>query len=404
MLLGKKMLRGGKFLSGVLALSMTLGGVTAYATQETQEALDKARREASQTQQAIDENQDTLDDLQGVQSGLSGQLSSLNSQLSDITSNLAEISAKISDKKDEISAKQEEIQKTQKQLDDAVAAQEEQYRSMKERIRFLYERGNKYYLEILLQAGSYGELLNRSSYIQELNDYDAKALEKYKKTAKEIQKRKDELQEEQDVLNQQQNELEELHTQASSKAEQVSGLVSQTAGSLNVANAQISSAQDAADALQNQLDSQNATVSALEKQLAEEKRLQELSNASTWRNISDIAFEEGDRYLLANLIYCEAGGEPYDGQVAVGAVVMNRVMSGAFPGTVSGVIYQKWQFEPAMTGRLALALSENRATDSCYRAADAAMAGQTTVGDCLFFRTPIPQISPKYTIGGHIFY
>ncbi len=385
-------------------MSLTLGCVTVHATQETQEALDKARQEASQTQQAIDENQDTLDNLQGVQSGLSSQLSSLNSRLSDITSNLAEISAKISDKKDEISAKQEEIQKTQKQLDEAVAAQEEQYDSMKERIRFLYERGNQYYLEILLKSGSYGELLNRSSYIRELNNYDAKVLEQYKKTAQEIQQRKDELQKEQDALNQQQNELEELHSQASSKADQVSGLVSQTAGSLNAANAQISSAQDAADALQDQLDSQNATVSALEKQLAEEKRLQALSNASTWRNISDIAFEEGDRYLLANLIYCEAGGEPYEGQVAVGAVVMNRVMSGAFPGTVSGVIYQKWQFEPAMTGRLALALSENRATDSCYRAADAAMAGQTTVGDCLFFRTPIPQVTPKYTIGGHIFY
>ena len=184
----------------------------------------------------------------------------------------------------------------------------------------------------------------------------------------------------------------------------MSGLLTQTAGSLNSANAQISSAQDAVDALQDQLDSQNATVSALEKQLAEERRLQELSNASVWRNLSDISFADQDRYLLANLIYCEAGGEPYEGQVAVGAVVLNRVKSGAFPGTVSEVIYQRWQFEPAMTGRLALALSENRATDSCYQAADAAMAGQTTVGDCLFFRTPIPQIEPKYRIGGHIFY
>ena len=43
---------------------------------------------------------------------------------------------------------------------------------------------------------------------------------------------------------------------------------------------------------------------------------QKAANA-TWRDISDISFEEGDRYLLANLIYCEAGGEPYDGQLAV---------------------------------------------------------------------------------------
>ena len=51
---------------------------------------------------------------------------------------------------------------------------------------------------------------------------------------------------------------------------------------------------------------------------------QKAANA-TWRDISDISFEEGDRYLLANLIYCEAGGEPYDGQLAVASVVINRV-------------------------------------------------------------------------------
>ena len=45
----------------------------------------------------------------------------------------------------------------------------------------------------------------------------------------------------------------------------------------------------------------------------------------TWRDISEVSFAEGDRRLLANLIYCEAGGEPYVGQVAVGSVVINRV-------------------------------------------------------------------------------
>lgn len=400
----RKFLRGGSALSGVLAVSVMAGSLQVYATQETQQALDKARQEANETRQAISENKDTLDALNDTKSDLSEQWSNLNSQLSGITSTLAELSAKINDKQGEISAKQEEISQTEKELEEAVQTQEEQYAAMKKRIQFLYERGNRFYLEILLHSGSYGDLLNKSSYIKQLNDYDTKTLEKYKETAKEIQQHKQELEQEQEALEKQQDELEDLRSEVNSKAGQVTGLLTQTAGSLNSANAQISSAQDAVDALQDQLDSQNETVSALEKQLAEERRLQELSNASVWRNLSDISFADQDRYLLANLIYCEAGGEPYEGQVAVGAVVMNRVKSGAFPGTVSEVIYQRWQFEPAMTGRLALALSENRATDSCYQAADAAMAGQTTVGECLFFRTPIPQIEPKYRIGGHIFY
>ena len=122
-----------------------------------------------------------------------------------------------------------------------------------------------------------------------------------------------------------------------------------------------------------------------------------------WRDISEIQFEESDRYLLANLIYCEAGAEPYAGQLAVGAVVVNRVLSSVFPDTVVGVIYQKNQFSPVASGRLALALAENKATAACYKAADEAMAGQTNVGSCVFFRTPIPGLT-GIKIGGHIFY
>ncbi len=106
---------------------------------------------------------------------------------------------------------------------------------------------------------------------------------------------------------------------------------------------------------------------------------------------------------MANLIYCEAGGEPYDGQVAVGSVVINRVLSSVYPDTVVGVIYQNRQFTPAGSGRLAIALNDNRATASCYRAADEAMSGVTNVGNCVYFRTPIEGLE-GIRIGGHVFY
>ena len=141
----------------------------------------------------------------------------------------------------------------------------------------------------------------------------------------------------------------------------------------------------------------------LYKVLEEEKRLSQLAANSTWRDISDITFTEDDRYLLANLIYCEAGGEPYEGQVAVGAVVINRLLSSRYPDTLSGVVYQPWQFSPAASGRLALALANNKATASCYKAADEAMSGYSNVGNCVYFRTPIPGLT-GIQIGGHIFY
>ena len=89
----------------------------------------------------------------------------------------------------------------------------------------------------------------------------------------------------------------------------------------------------------------------------------------------------------------------------VGAVVINRVLCPKYPDTVVGVIYQKSQFSPAGSGRLALALAVNKATTKCYKAADEAMSGITNVGNCLYFRTPIPALEGKgIRIGGHVFY
>lgn len=89
--------------------------------------------------------------------------------------------------------------------------------------------------------------------------------------------------------------------------------------------------------------------------------------------------------LMASIIFCEAGNQPYEGQVAVGAVIMNRVKSGVFPGTVEEVIYQSGQFTPACTGWLDQVRSSGSYTDSAMQAAKDALAGVNPVGECLYF-------------------
>ena len=174
--------------------------------------------------------------------------------------------------------------------------------------------------------------------------------------------------------------------------------------SIHATASQISEKEAEALAYEQRIKEQEENLTALREKLAEEMRMAELAAQSSWRDISEVDFSEGDRYLLANLIYCEAGGEPYAGQVAVGSVVINRVLSSVYPDTVTGVIYQNKQFSPVGSGRLALALAEDRATAKCYQAADEVMSGATNVGNCVYFRTPIDGITPKYRIGGHIFY
>lgn len=115
---------------------------------------------------------------------------------------------------------------------------------------------------------------------------------------------------------------------------------------------------------------------------------------------------EGEEYsdstlkLLASIIFCEAGNQPYEGQVAVGAVVMNRVRSDAFPDTVREVIYQKGQFTPAGSGWLDRVVASEGYTDSALQAAKDALAGQSPIGDCLYF----DQGSQGKRIGAHSFH
>lgn len=134
-------------------------------------------------------------------------------------------------------------------------------------------------------------------------------------------------------------------------------------------------------------------ASAEEAQQAYEKKLEEERNAA--EEAARIAAEkaaaeaaaQADRELLASLIFCEAGNQPYEGQVAVGAVVMNRVKSGAYPNTISEVIYQSGQFTPAMTGWLDSVRANAGYTASAMQAAEEALAGSSPVGDCLYFST-----------------
>lgn len=111
---------------------------------------------------------------------------------------------------------------------------------------------------------------------------------------------------------------------------------------------------------------------------------------------------ESDVRLLAALIYCEAGNQPYDGKVAVGAVVMNRIASTRFPNTLEGVIYQRGQFGPAVTGKLGRVLASGKAPASCYEAARDALNGASPVGNALFFNTGRPG-TPGYKLGDHYF-
>lgn len=381
--------------TAILLLVLLLGAFpiasasTAYATEATRKKLQEAENAKKETEDDLGETKEELENLNAQKSSLQGQLNTLNGQLQEVSDNIAKLERQIDEKK-------KEIEITKEELADAKATEEWQYDCMKKRIQFIYETQDYVMLEMLFSSASFSEFLNRSDYIEQLSAYDREKLEEYKETKERIQAVELQLEEEM-------QELDEYKAQVEEEKNRVAGLVSQTSTNLAGKSNEISQAESEALAYEQKLKEHEQNISELQAKLAEEIRLSRLAAQSSWRDISEVSFAEGDRYLLANLIYCEAGGEGYAGQVAVGAVVINRVLSSVYPDSVVGVIYQGGQFSPVASGRLAAALAENKATESCYQAADEAMRGNTNVGNCVYFRTPIEGLS-GINIGGHVFY
>lgn len=133
-----------------------------------------------------------------------------------------------------------------------------------------------------------------------------------------------------------------------------------------------------------------------EKAIQEEKKRKEAE-----ARMAEIAASE-DAALLAAVVRMEAGGESYEGKLAVASVVVNRVKSGRYPNSVSGVVYQSGQFPGAGNGTLAGFLSAGIGGD-CKKAAVEALAGLTNI-DYLHFNSVSRIGTDGYVIGNHCFY
>ncbi len=113
-----------------------------------------------------------------------------------------------------------------------------------------------------------------------------------------------------------------------------------------------------------------------------------------------------DLYLLARLVYGEARGEPYKGKVAVAAVVLNRVESSSFPGSIAGVVYQSGAFDVVKDGQINMAPDEES-----IKAARDAMNGYDPTNGCLYYHNPSKSTNKwmlsrpiTVTIGSHAFF
>lgn len=372
----------------ILLLTFLLGSVLWVSA--TSGKIEDLEDEKKKTEQDLEDANNVLNQLEDDKTDLQEDLTGYSAKMSDVKAQIEDCYAKIE-------AKEAEIAATTVKLNEAKAKEEKQFADMKTRIKFMYENGDSNALESLLGAESFSDFLNRADYIQAMMEYDRNMLKEYQKTKNEIA-----LAEE--TLQQEKKQLETAQDNARASEVHLAELINNTQDGIEKYAEDIKEAEARALAYEKKLEEQENQLENLKEILARE---QGISNGTItvgnfkYHEISDLARNSTELEILAAIIECEAGGEPYEGQLAVGSVVMNRVNNASFPNTIIEVIHQKNQFAPVRSGRFAIVLARG-ANAECTSVAQEILNGRNTI-DALFFRTVIPSIQGTI-IGNHVFY
>ncbi len=371
----------------IATILAVLPASTSYATT-TSDKIKQVEKEQETTKDKLGQAQSTINQLRDSKQAIQNSLKNLNDQLDEKTEEISDIEG-------QIATKEQEISDIEKEYEDALDQADEQYRFIKARIKTIYETGSNDFYELIFNSGSMAGFLNKAIYISRMNDYDEKMMNKLQTLMDDAKAKKERLITED-------KELQQLYNEKEKEVGDLEDLVDSTENNLVSYAGAISEKEKEALAYEAKLVASQSTLASLKTKLAEEEELARQAEKMAFRDLSEVSVGAGDRDLLAAIIQCEAGGEPYAGKIAVGAVIMNRVRSGAFPNTIAGVVYQPMQFQPVRSGRLAIRLSEG-ANSECYKAADEVLSGANNIGNCLFFRTVVPGIKGT-VIGHHVFY
>lgn len=378
----------------LLGLAVT---VPAYA-KSTSQKISEMQQQMEQTESEMGEVKEQISGLEETKENLQGELGSLKAKLSNIVEELEKLEKQLQQKEKEIALIKE-------QLEAAKETEKEQYEAMKVRIRFMYERNDNDYLQVLFGSGNFSDVLNQLEYVSKITQYDRDMLVKYQETKARIE------QKEADLLAEQE-ELKKLQEEANAKQQEVSALASQKSSEIADYNGQISEAEQKALAYEQRLREQENSLENL-KRIEEEERLaaERAAAAHATSNTSGIPFGSptaealaaSDLDLLAAIIECEADGEGYEGKIAVGNVVLNRVKSKRYADSIVQVLFQRYQFTPVTSGRFSLVLARG-ANSRCRSAAQDVLNGSVVVGpEILHFRT-VNGYTQGTVIGNHVFY
>ena len=401
-------------VAGVALVMCLLLANTSYA-ETTQDNINDAKNQIEDLKDQKKDAEDTVNDISGKKDALESDLSGLNGQLSDIVAQINDLEGQISDKQGEIDQAKEDLAAAETQS-------AKQYEDMKLRIQFMYENGSTPVWQMLAEAESFSDFLNRTEYITDINAYDRKKLVEYQDLQEQIAAQKEDLESDMTELVAMQDDMKKKQANVSSLINTTKANLAQTQEDLADAQSNVADLEDKINQMveyEKQLEIQKAKEDAARLAAIKE---QEKEDTSTVVYVPT----DSDQYLLGAIIQCEAGGEGEDGMKAVAGVVMNRVHAkgGEYArvgqGSIRNIIFQPYQFVCASETEGGAYNPQNiynmRPEQIHYDIADWAIAGNRLpdVADSLWFYNPFGPTCRSFfpskvgywqtRIGDHCFY
>lgn len=240
------------------ALATSLNDVISDSIKEKQEQIKRAEEQK-------DEMKDSLTDIKKLKNELESKKADLKNYVTELDGNLDDINEKISDLENLITEKEEDIRLTEAELETAIDKEENQYESMKSRIQFIYEEGNIYYIELLMGANSFGDILNRIDYIEQLSSYDKKMLDSYVLNRQLVEVCKQQLETDKKLL----DEAKATVTEEKNNLEE---LIDEKSKQINAYQSDINNKEKAIKEYEEDIKAQDELIEALESAVAEEKK------------------------------------------------------------------------------------------------------------------------------------
>lgn len=237
-----------KFGWKLAMLVMILSVAIPVHASSTKDKINDVKEEQEQSQQRKEQIENKIQELEVYKADAISYIQKMDAEL-------AEVEAKLEDLGNQQTIKEQEIAETEIELEDAKRTEREQYESMKLRIQYMYENGNESYLEMLLGAESFADLLNKSEYIAQITSYDRDMLDAYQQTILEVEAKEAQLEEEN-------RELTRLIQESEDEKENLQRLIDAKAVVLAGYEADIESGEAEVSALE-------ADMAKMEEELAE---------------------------------------------------------------------------------------------------------------------------------------